>query len=317
MRRVYRCNGFALASTHALAGLAHGHGDPDIDLRFHAAGAEVPADARWRPLTGCTGAWRASDDGSGGVLRLRYEDRPRWAEFVIGPAGASIDVYLATHADLEEVIELLLTQVLSCAMSERGLTCLHAGVIRVAGRVALLVGPTGSGKSTTTAAVARHGHDVLCDDVAAIDLGPAGVTVLPGRSRVRLRSDAAVAVAGDARLSPVWRSAVRGAAKDRLDFERAPIDGPVPVTALYVLARHEDPAARPVASALDGIEALALLMANRHLADLGTRAGRARDFAVLGELVRTVPTRMLARAHGLATLDATVEALIADVTSHG
>ncbi len=251
------------------------------------------------------------------MLRLRYEDPPRWAEFVVGPVGATIDVYRAASADLDEVFELLLTQVLSCAMSERGLTCLHAGVVRIAGRVALLAGPRGSGKSTTTGAVGLRGHEVLCDDVAAIESGGSAITVLAGRARVRLRADAAVALAGQAPLAPVWRTAAPDSSKRRLDLDPNAVEGPVDVDAVYVLARHEDPAAPPAVTAADAIAALPLLMGHRHLAELGTSEGRRRDFATLADLVRGVPVRRLNRAHGLAALEAAVDTLIADVESLG
>jgi hypothetical protein len=251
------------------------------------------------------------------MLRLRYEEPPRWAEFVIGRAGATIDVYRAASAGLDEVFEFLLTQVLSCAMSERGLTCLHAGAVRIGGRAVLLVGPKGAGKSTTTGAVALRGHEVLCDDVAAIASEAAAVTVLPGRSRVRLHPDAAVALAGDSPLAPVWRTADNHASKRRLELDRPAVEGPVDVAVVYALARQDDPAAPLAVTALDAIEALPLLMAHRHLAEFGTSEGRRRDFATLADLVRRVPVRTLNRAQGLATLDAVVDALIADVKSLG
>lgn len=284
---------------------------------MHEPGIAPPAQASWRALTDCPWAWRAEDGRGGGLLRLRFDYPPRWAEFVIGGAGATIEVYRAGSVDLDELFEMLLTQVLSCAMSERGLTCLHAGVVRIAGRVALLVGPKGAGKSTTMGAVALRGHEVLCDDVAAIASAAAGITVFPGRSRVRLRADAAHALAGDTRLAPVWRTADPDASKRQLEFDRDAVEGPVDVAVVYVLARQEDPAAPPTVTALDAVEALPLLMDNRHLPALGTAEGRRRDFARLAELVRGVPVRAVNRAQGLTALDAAVDALIADVKSLG
>jgi hypothetical protein len=273
------------------------------------------AQASWRPLHHCPGAWRAAEGRSGGVLRLRYEEPPRWAEFVIGRAGATVDVYRAASTALDELFEFFLTQVLSCAMSERGLTCLHAGVVRIGGRAALLVGPKGAGKSTTAGAVGLRGHEILCDDVAAIAVGAAGITVLPGRSRVRLRADAALALAGDTPLAPVWRTADPDASKRRFEFARPAVEGPVDVAVVYVLARQVDPAPPPEVTPLDAIEALPLLMGHRHLAELGTSEGRRRDFATLAALVRGVPVRTLKRRQGLTTLDPVVDALIADVES--
>ncbi|HET9317333.1 MAG TPA: hypothetical protein VFQ51_17210, partial [Vicinamibacteria bacterium] len=61
----------------------------------------------------------------------------------------------------------------------------HAATVAVAGRGALLVGPKGSGKSTTALALAARGHALLGDETACYL--PAPRTVLPMRRPVGIK----------------------------------------------------------------------------------------------------------------------------------
>lgn len=61
----------------------------------------------------------------------------------------------------------------------------HAATVAVAGRGALLVGPKGSGKSTTALALAARGHVLLGDETACYV--PADRTVLPMRRPVGVK----------------------------------------------------------------------------------------------------------------------------------
>ena len=60
-----------------------------------------------------------------------------------------------------------------------GRLLMHAGVVERDGRVALLAGNSGRGKSTLTAALVRHGLSYLSDELAIVDPGTAEVTPYP------------------------------------------------------------------------------------------------------------------------------------------
>jgi hypothetical protein len=78
------------------------------------------------------------------------------------------------EAPAEFVVDLIVSAVQS---AQKGVLFLHAGSVGVGGAGALIVGPTGGGKSTTALSIARRGHAFLGDDVAGVRL--ATVEVLP------------------------------------------------------------------------------------------------------------------------------------------
>jgi dephospho-CoA kinase len=51
----------------------------------------------------------------------------------------------------------------------RGVVCLHASAVAIGDEAIALLGPAGSGKSTTAAAFAERGYSVLAEDVVTLD----------------------------------------------------------------------------------------------------------------------------------------------------
>ena len=91
----------------------------------------------------------------------------------------------ASHAR-RDTATYLLGPVLGFVLRLRGIACLHASAISIDGRTVLLLGPAGSGKSTTAAAFACKGCRVLSEDVCALHCTPDGIFVQPGYPRLRL-----------------------------------------------------------------------------------------------------------------------------------
>ena len=62
---------------------------------------------------------------------------------------------------------------LSAALStQRNLLIVHAASVRIGGTGVLLMGPSASGKTTVSFALAARGHSLLSEEIAAIRLGP-------------------------------------------------------------------------------------------------------------------------------------------------
>jgi hypothetical protein len=100
-------------------------------------------------------------------------------------------------------------RVLVALLRHRGLLVLHANAVEVSGGVIVIGGESGTGKSTTLAALLDRGGRMLSDDVTALQPGgaPRSVEVLPGVAQTHLTADAAEGLGytvGPAQLQP-WR----------------------------------------------------------------------------------------------------------------
>ncbi|MGY1812839.1 hypothetical protein [Blastococcus sp. SYSU D00820] len=164
-------------------------------------------------------------------------------------------------SDLEQ--HLVLDHVLPLVLARRGEMVLHGAVVSLGERAAVLMGPTGSGKSTLTAFAGQRGWTVGGDDGAVLDLGPP-LTAEPTYSTVRLLPDAL----GLLGMHPAEGTEVVG--KRRLDgagpepFRLQP----APLTLVAVV--HPVDADQPAAlHPLRGVDAHAALFRNTFHLDLG------------------------------------------------
>jgi hypothetical protein len=148
-------------------------------------------------------------------------------------AGKEIIVDREAIADDASVRLFLLGSSLGALLMQRGLLVLHGNAIRIGDACLVCVGDSGAGKSTLAAAFALKGHEVLADDVVAVD--SAG-RALPGLPRVKLWQDAAdqlgISTPGLARISPElekfnWPLGMPGA------------DEPLPIRWLCLLTADE------------------------------------------------------------------------------
>ena len=100
-------------------------------------------------------------------------------------------------------------QVLAALLRHRGLLVLHANAVQTPDGVVVISGESGSGKSTTLAALLRRGCRMLSDDVTALRPGdvPGAIEVVPGAAQIHLTQDAAESLGyavSPAQLQP-WR----------------------------------------------------------------------------------------------------------------
>lgn len=102
----------------------------------------------------------------GRFYRFSYADQ---TEFVVDRAGREIWTTWPAPLTLEDNATYLLGPVMGFVLLLRGLVCLHASAVVVDGRAIALIGPAGAGKSTTAAAFAAHGFNILAEDVVTLD----------------------------------------------------------------------------------------------------------------------------------------------------
>ena len=182
-----------------------------------------------------------------------------------------------------------------------------AGLALPEGRGMVLVSaPSGTGKTTTALALARHGFAFAADDVLALRRTPGGVMArgLPRalnvhRDTARMLPRLPVGESWNSRgeQSLPWR---RLAGVVTLEA------GELPVSRLVLLRRGDVSAVEPLGAA----ETLAALAADNVRSSLaGLTPLNRRRFAMLGELARTVPAFRATLAEGLAGIEDVAESL--------
>jgi hypothetical protein len=104
--------------------------------------------------------------------------------------GEPATIYIATDEALPAYERRVhLTVAMNAMLFHFGRVLLHAGAVRLGGRVHLFVGDRGAGKTTVTLRLAAAGGTLLCDDHVVIRRGRRNFTVSGCSARTRLTAD--------------------------------------------------------------------------------------------------------------------------------
>jgi hypothetical protein len=223
----------------------------------------------------------------GEFVRLLYDDG---TEFWLDRRRERIWATWPAVSSLENTTSYLLGPVLGLVLRLRGVICLHASAVAFENRSVAFVGATGTGKSTTAAALARQGHAVLSDDIVALAENAGMFNVMPGYPYLCLWPESVKML--EHSLEALPRIVPEGE-KRRLafgdkegQFEKRPLR----LGAIYFLGEHRpDPA--PYVEAIRPQAALLSLVADTYANKILDRTLRAEEFAVLSRLVETTPIR--------------------------
>jgi hypothetical protein len=220
-----------------------------------------------------------------GALCLRYADG---TTFTVNAAATRVGCTWPAALTLEDALTYLLGPVFGVILRLRGVTCLHASVVALAGGAVLLCGPAEAGKSTTAAALSARGAPVLADDVAALGWVDDTLRVRPAYPHLRLWPDAVRALYGAGAdlppLTPNWEKRYLDLAAPGGAWHGAPL----PVRAIYLLADREMDRA-PRLEPLAPSAAVLALVANTYAGWLPGVHAQARDLALYGRLMRQAP----------------------------
>jgi hypothetical protein len=194
--------------------------------------------------------------------------------FLISDA-CRIDIEPAPGVDDTLIAFPLLGPVMALLLHRRGLLVLHASAIAVAGASAIFMGDKGAGKSTTASAMIRAGHQLLTDDVVAVDLAnPGEPMIVPGFPQIKLAADAAAAISlREAELRPQVHPAI-----DKMQHRlTGGFSGDkVPAARIYILERGE----RADITPLPAIAALPAIIKFSYVTRFG-RAALPDNFAAM------------------------------------
>ncbi|MER9327916.1 serine kinase [Mesorhizobium sp. M0488] len=306
------------------------HGGPVRERRFYGAygltiASEVslpelePVEPAAADILITVGAIDMPKPGTDAATIFRFEqDRQYLAWDAVGAFlisdGSRIEVEPAPGVDDTLIAFPLLGPVMALLLHQRGLLVLHASAISVSGRGAIFMGDKGAGKSTTASAMIRAGHDLLTDDVVALDLtDPDQPMIVPGFPQIKLAADAAAAISlGHVQVRPQVHPAI-DKAQHRL--HGAFSGAKVPAARIYILERGGKAEITP----LPTIAALPALIKFSYVTRFG-RAALPGYFAAMhlrqcARLADHVGVCRLEVPAGLQRIDEAVESIERDVAA--
>ena len=242
----------------------------------------------------------------GKYYRFCYADR---TEFVVDRAGSEVWANWIEPLTLEDTATYLLGPVMGFVMLLRGIVCLHASPVVIEDKAIAIVGPAGSGKSTTAAAFSKLGYRVLAEDVVTLDDRGDHFLVRPGYPMIRLWPPAVKALYGSESylppLTPNWDKCYLNL-RERFQGE------PLPLAAIYQLGERRHDRIAAYVERLDRADALMSLVANTYATKLMDKQMRAREFELLTRVLNKVPVRRLTPHADLARVPELCERILAD-----
>ena len=227
--------------------------------------------------------------------------------------GKEIIVDLIPDVEESVVRLFLLGAVLGMLLHQRGLFILHASTVNIGNRAVIFMGDKGWGKSTTAGALHCRGHQLLADDVTAIDLSnPDRPMVLPGYGQLKLWPESAIALNCNPANLPLLHPQLEK--RDYLVKEKLALN-PVPLKHIYLLASG----AELSIDSLSTPQALAAVMHNWYCARFGTQMLQAiamgEHFSRCTNLIAQIPVFSLKRKHSLDDLDEIASAIESHLNS--
>jgi len=186
--------------------------------------------------------------------RAVFAEYPRVGAFLI-EEGRQITIDPQPQIDPRIIRLYLLGPALAVLLHQRGFLVLHASAVKVAGGAVAFIGDKGAGKSTMAAAMHARGHELVADDIVAIDTAGSTPLAYPGFPQLKLFPESAAQLVEDAdalpRLHPEFekRAAKIGsrfaadplplrAVYELIDGDGEAIETPPPQQAFMQLVRH-------------------------------------------------------------------------------
>jgi hypothetical protein len=297
-RRTYRCFGLWVSTDVPIGGLWAGPETGDPDVVVHLASPHPRGEIRRPHIQAHYVSLTLGENGLPNLSVMTLDDGTFWfryadhTQFFVDPRGREVWATWPDRFTVEDAATYLLGPVLGFVLRLRGVTSLHASAVRVGNRAFAIVGQAGAGKSTTAAAFALRGYQVLADDVLPIVDEGGHMCVVPAYPRLRLWPESVSILFGShhalPRLTPTWDKRYMDVATGLDGFSHRPAR----LGAVYVLSsRSNSPVAPFVGPAV--ANPVVELSANTYVNYLLDKPMRAREFAQLCGLVEQVPVRSL------------------------
>jgi hypothetical protein len=233
-------------------------------------------------------AWKLM---GGSFFRLRYSDG---SEFVINHDGTQIWCTWPESLTIDDAAVYLLGPILGFVLRLRGTVCLHASAISIGDYAIALVGPAGSGKSTTAAALAKSGFPVMSDDVLALSDQGCTFMVQPSYPHLRLWPASVNILYGKPDALP--RLVPGGSSWDKRYLDLTEKDyrfqqNPLPLAAIYLLSERAENPTAPLIESVQAGAGLISLITNTYANHLLDPPMRAQEFKFLNRVISHIPLR--------------------------
>ena len=195
-----------------------------------------PAPRLSTPPPSWTRRWESCKDGW--LLRYVHQDG-RFLEFSFAGDGASISISHCCNWQWQDFLSILLGPGMASALYLRNIPCLHGSSVILNNRAILLLGDSGVGKSTLTAALVSEGFPLLCDELTALVQMEEGLFLLPGHPLLKLTPRTLEAIGETPEAWPRAFPVSKYTDERWLDVRSLPCgfhEAPAPLGAVYILA---------------------------------------------------------------------------------
>ncbi len=251
---------------------------------------------------------------SGQYFYCRYCDG---TIFVVSRLGTQIWATWPEDLTIEDTATYLLGPILGFVLRLRGTVCFHASAIAIQDRVVVLVGAAGAGKSTTAAAFAQQGYQVLSDDVVPIvDLGDKFL-IQPAYPRIRLWNESVRALYGNEEAlprlvptHPTWDKRYLDLNQTGYQFRSQPL----PLAAIYYLDERSDDRLCPKIAPMPDRDRLITLISNTYANYLLEKRLRAQEFELLSRVVKYIPVSQITPHQDVSRLADLMATIVSDVS---
>lgn len=289
--KLYSAFALTIESAIPLVELPPGSGDADVTVSVAPLGIAAPESDAWSINAGVdeTSGWAP---GAGAFLVRN---------------GSEIVVDPMPRADDRALRMAIVGPLLGVILSQRGRFVLHASTVVIDDVAVAFAGPSGRGKSTLTAALARAGYPLVADDMTVIDTVQRPPLVQPGFPRVKLWPDSAGALDERVEELPLIHPEI---AKRSLELRDAFHAEPVPLRRCYILEDGDSEAIEEIPPR----EAIFTLVRSTYQAAWMHETGASgRNLQHCGDLVRSGVVRRLRRRKRFDVLPDVLRFIEADV----
>ena len=245
----------------------------------------------WSEIEGRTFAVARRPDGE---LLVSCSVTGAWSAH---PGAGVVEAMPAPEAATTAIEHRLVSVIVPLLLAERGDLVIHASAVDTEAGAVLFAGPSGRGKSTTVAALARTGLPTLAEDGLVVQVGGGGPLAWAGARGIRLKGPGEAAGSAD----PDYPAGLA-------ETSAAPAEGR-PVAAVLALGPRGDALALDALSPGEAAAALGSSLFHR-----GGPEGLRPAFSSLARLVEAVPTYLCSLPDDLGALAGAATQVIERVT---